>query len=1443
MANTITPTTAKAYFLTDGTVRDNYGDTLFHPLSNINNIEIYVEDGDSDNVMTINYNPAIRKKWATHWFPCFYRGLVEHTLDGESEPRSFAQYLTTMPSILSTMNQNSETSMGVTSTLRQQAGSNLIGSYANIGALPTSYGDWTSLEEMEENDVVAYVYSGANGFYMVEYVVDTYVWTLQTSGISNYVYTKQYDTWELSIQGGFGNPAEITELTDQQYVLIWQELSLLSAYYDSNYDLIQDLIDGTTPAGKAVADQNGNVINTTYQLLSNLVTAFQVTPDDTHYASEKLIYDTIQNILNGTTPFTAMTLYNANGNAIFTIDDEGVLRAVYSGISHEIGENLFVRGDEVGTILNGDTIMFDGSIGASGKMNVVTITSANIATLIANPHYFLGIATQAFSGIQNRLNWYGGVSDLNTISYTSNVPYPSGEGKVVYVDMVNGGVTYIRPAKPLPVIEIGAVVTYHATQGRLLVRPHFSQALGDLHDVDLNGGTTAGDVIIRNAMNTKFEAFNLTQALIDAVAVNDAKLLLKEDKANKSVAGGYASLNSLGIVPSEQLPSYIDNIVEYDTYADLPAIGVENRIYVVIEDETSGGNTSQYRWSGTVYVMISNTMSAAEIKALYESNDDTNEFDNSEKTKLGTVETGATADQSDVEIKTAYENNADTNAYTDAEKSKVANTPSDTVTELLGKMSKTDYASNGEAGVVDESVLSRTAQQTLVVPLTKGTLGKFFATVAGFSLILHNEIILLFPNSTTDLTENVEVSLSGVGGTYKYLKYDDTLNNVVVKHTQDLQTEVSYDGTEWFMKGETLVSQEITYDESIVSTYGDVKPIKGQAQMNEVNGLMLNQLLLYGDFRSSTGWTNLVQWTIGSGVASYDATANGYMQTSIEIIAGQKYAVSLDVSNGGGASRLLFTDGTGATLFDETTAYLTLANGKFVAVYTASVTTSLVRVYSITSGGTFDLDNLMFIPLNNTPLYAHTTSQLSNMNIDYFEGTDYITDFEMQSIGVNGFNKNNVTVGYYVNPATGELSPSAPSNASDYIGITSSNIYIKGTPTSIITGGKNSVSFYTANKTWISHYAFLLTGESISVPTGARFARFSVFPADLETAILVYGTTEPVYVEYNSPTNFALKSKDETYLHLLSVGTSIRDKAYELNGVWYKDNYVGVIEDVAIGDVIDTTAIPLILETTGVFHAYDTVNNEEQYGVYGDTLTLTGTATVYYQLADIVQEEILKDGSIIQEANTTLIQVGNFATKVIVEFACNANALLSTLNDKIIYLQTMLDKVEEPQWTDLRTPLTPAQINPTNSKPDFDYTNIGLLFPQNDTSEYIVASFQMPHSYKEGSDIDPHIHLGQALDLQAVFKIEYKWVNIGDTLPGTWTTITLDTYAITYVSGTLHQLLSASAHIDGTGMKISSIFKVKLYRDDNVYTGDILVSDLDIHYREDTNGSVAEYVK
>lgn len=124
-----------------------------------------------------------------------------------------------------------------------------------------------------------------------------------------------------------------------------------------------------------------------------------------------------------------------------------------------------------------------------------------------------------------------------------------------------------------------------------------------------------------------------TQVLNDMLTAEGA---LFEERIG--AANGVAGLDTNGLIPSSQLPSYVDDVLEYATYADLPVTGEEGKIYVVIADETSVGDTSSYRWTGSVYAMVSNTLTAADVKSLYESNVDTNAYTDAEKLKLAAVD-------------------------------------------------------------------------------------------------------------------------------------------------------------------------------------------------------------------------------------------------------------------------------------------------------------------------------------------------------------------------------------------------------------------------------------------------------------------------------------------------------------------------------------------------------------------------------------------------------------------------------------------------------------------------------------------------------------------------------------------------------------------------------------------------------------------------------------
>jgi hypothetical protein len=63
-----------------------------------------------------------------------------------------------------------------------------------------------------------------------------------------------------------------------------------------------------------------------------------------------------------------------------------------------------------------------------------------------------------------------------------------------------------------------------------------------------------------------------------------------------------ASLDSSGKIPASELPSYVDDVLEYATQAGFPATGETGKIYV----DLSTGNI--FRWGGSAYIQISNNI-------------------------------------------------------------------------------------------------------------------------------------------------------------------------------------------------------------------------------------------------------------------------------------------------------------------------------------------------------------------------------------------------------------------------------------------------------------------------------------------------------------------------------------------------------------------------------------------------------------------------------------------------------------------------------------------------------------------------------------------------------------------------------------------------------------------------------------------------------------------
>ena len=84
---------------------------------------------------------------------------------------------------------------------------------------------------------------------------------------------------------------------------------------------------------------------------------------------------------------------------------------------------------------------------------------------------------------------------------------------------------------------------------------------------------------------------------------------------SKGAPNGLASLNESGIIPSAQLPSYVDDVIEVDTFSNLPGTGESGKIYIVKDTNLT------YRWSGTDYVEISKSLALGETSSTAYSGD------------------------------------------------------------------------------------------------------------------------------------------------------------------------------------------------------------------------------------------------------------------------------------------------------------------------------------------------------------------------------------------------------------------------------------------------------------------------------------------------------------------------------------------------------------------------------------------------------------------------------------------------------------------------------------------------------------------------------------------------------------------------------------------------------------------------------------------------------
>lgn len=204
----------------------------------------------------------------------------------------------------------------------------------------------------------------------------------------------------------------------------------------------------------------------------------------------------------------------------------------------------------------------------------------------------------------------------------------------------------------------------------------------------------------------------------------------KLDTSLKGVNNGLAELDSGGLVPSSQLPSYVDDVLEYADFASLPVTGATGKIYITLD------NNLTYRWSGSAYVEISASLALGETSSTaYRGDRGKTAYDHSQLTSgnphnvtksdvgLGSVDnvsasslrdrsthTGTQTASTISDFQTTVSANSDVSANTSARHSALTVTDS---TEIDFTLTGQDLTASLKAGSIDETKLDASTNASL----------------------------------------------------------------------------------------------------------------------------------------------------------------------------------------------------------------------------------------------------------------------------------------------------------------------------------------------------------------------------------------------------------------------------------------------------------------------------------------------------------------------------------------------------------------------------------------------------------------------------------------------------------------------------------------------------------------------------------------------------------
>lgn len=417
--------------------------------------------------------------------------------------------------------------------------------------------------------------------------------------------------------------------------------------------------------------------------------------------------------------------------------------------------------------------------------------------------------------------------------------YTGATGSAISVDNTNNTIDVVAGTTSVAGV-VQLTDSYSSTSATTAATPNAVKAAYDLADSKYakpQTGIPATDLAtaVQTSLTAADNAVPNTRTINGTALSSDITLTAADVGAIATTAkganGGVAELDSAGKVPSSQLPSYVDDVLEYSAKSSFPAIGETGKIYV----DTTTNLT--YRWSGTAYVEISPSLALGETSSTaYRGDRGKTAYDHSQVTSGNPHNVTA----SDVGL-----GNVTNNAQVKAVNSAVTNGGIVTF--------GADGATVADSGKTIETTL--TANSDAKVPTSKAVATHVTSAISGKQDTLTfdgtynastNKAATV--STVTNAINALDVSAVTVGATKTLTSISQTDGKISATAT-DIQTASTS------QKGLVQLSDSLaSTSTALAATANAVKTVNDKAETNKSNILSVEDMVCATEFSSSTAY-------------------------------------------------------------------------------------------------------------------------------------------------------------------------------------------------------------------------------------------------------------------------------------------------------------------------------------------------------------------------------------------------------------------------------------------------------------------------------------------------------------------------------------------------------------------------------------------------------------